>query len=397
MLHCDVALIGAGPFGLSAAAHLQRIKGLDVVAFGEPMAFWKKCMPDGMLLRSAWSASHIADPDCALTLDAYRAAGGNHIASPVPLHRFVEYGLWFQRKAAPKIENRAVTRIDLQPSGFALSFNQGPSVKARRVIVAAGMAAFAYRPAPFVGLPSALVSHSSEQQHPKFLSGRRVAVVGSGQSALESAALLHEAGAEVEVIMRRSAIHWLGWKERLQYLGAFGRMAISPADVGPAGVGRLVALPDLFKRLPQSLQDRLHRLCIRPAGASWLRNRLPAVPVTPLCSIVSAAVSNSALQLVLSDSSTRCVDHVVLGTGYRIDVLRYPFLSPAIKNNLETVRGFPVLNRSFESSIPGLHFIGAPSAWSFGPLMYFVSGTRYSGGALYRAFAGGSNVAGKAA
>ena len=397
MLDCDVAILGAGPFGLSAAAYLQRIAGLDLAVFGDTMAFWKHCMPEGMLLRSAWSASHIADPDSALTLDAFRAAVRKGFAAPVPLRQFVEYGAWFQRHAVPKIENRTLSRIDVQPSAFALTFAHGPLVKARRVIIAAGLAAFAHRPAPFTGLPSTLVSHSSAQPHARFLSGKRVAVIGSGQSALESAALLHEAGAEVEIIMRRASIHWLGWKERLLSLGPLARMAVSPADVGPAGVSRIVALPDLFQCLPKSLQERLHLLCLRPAGARWLRQRLFAVPVTPGCGVISAKIQNSSLRLVLSDSSVRQVDHVVLGTGYRIDVSRYPFLSSAIKNNLKTVRGFPVLNRSFESSIPGLHFIGAPAAESFGPLMYFVSGTRYSGGALYRAFSGGWNVAGKAA
>ena len=84
-MSCDVAIIGAGPYGLAAAAHLAQIKGLTVSIFGEPMGFWRTAMPAGMLLRSAWSASHIADPNGALTLDAYKLGSGNHLASPIPL------------------------------------------------------------------------------------------------------------------------------------------------------------------------------------------------------------------------------------------------------------------------------------------------------------------------
>ena len=73
MASCDVAVIGAGPYGLSAAAHLRTVKGLEVRLFGEPMSFWDRHMPAGMLLRSPWEASHISDPDGAFTLDAYRS------------------------------------------------------------------------------------------------------------------------------------------------------------------------------------------------------------------------------------------------------------------------------------------------------------------------------------
>ena len=73
----DVAIVGAGPYGLSTAAHLRKIPGLNTRVFGETMSFWERHMPAGMLLRSPWSASHIADPKDELTLDAYVAARGN--------------------------------------------------------------------------------------------------------------------------------------------------------------------------------------------------------------------------------------------------------------------------------------------------------------------------------
>ena len=404
-LDCDAAIVGAGPYGLSAAAYLLRIKGLGLAAFGEPMAFWRNSMPPGLFLRSAWSASHLADPDAALTLDAFRDFSGNHLSAPIALQRFIDYGRWFQESAVPHLQNRTVTSIDARRSGFSLTFDRGAPLTARSVIVAAGLSAFAHRPAPFAGIPSNLASHSSERLQPELFAGQRVAVIGSGQSALESAALLHEAGARVEIIMRRPAIHWLGWRERLESLGALGRIAHSPADVGPAGISRLVALPDLFGKLPQFLRHRLHLLCMRPAGARWLRDRLSGVPISPDRAVASVFVRSSGvsapqdapLHLLLSDASVRRVDHVVLGTGYRVDVARYSFLSPSVKARLHARNGFPLLSNTFESSVPGLHFIGAPSAATFGPLMYFVSGARYSAAALFHAFSGGRNVAQKAA
>src|SRR5580704_8268031 len=175
---CDVVIIGAGPYGLSAAAHLRTVKGLEVRVFGEPMSFWDRNMPTGMFLRSNWTATTIADPNSSLTLDAYRAASRNHLSLPVPLDRFIDYGLWYQRQAVPDLEHRKIVRIERESQGFRT-------------------------------LPPCLASHTSEHRDLGKFAGKQVLVVGGGQSALESAALLHEGGAEVEVIARCTRIHWL--------------------------------------------------------------------------------------------------------------------------------------------------------------------------------------------
>jgi hypothetical protein len=222
---------------------------------------------------------------------------------------------------------------------------------------------------------------------------KRVIVIGAGQSALESAALLHEVGAEVEVLVRRSRVHWLGLKDRLRPLVAASRLLFSPTDVGPAGVSRLVAAPDLLRKFPRTIQTRLRTLSIRPAGARWLRDRLRAVPITTRTTVTSALPVNESLKLTLSDKSTRLADHVILGTGYRVNIVRYDFLSPILHKRLQLIDGFPDLGAAFESSIPGLHFLGAPAAWSYGPLMYFVSGTKYAATALFRHFSPSSRAA----
>jgi FAD-dependent urate hydroxylase len=383
-MFCDVAIIGAGPYGLAAASHLRQIKGLSVSIFGEPMRFWRTAMPAGMLLRSSWSASHIADPSDTLTLDAYKVSSGNHLAAPITLERFIEYGLWYQRAAVPDVDTRNVCATEPRGGKFQLTLEDGTGVTASRVIVAGGISVFAARPDAFNDVPEALATHTSEGPNLSRFGNKRVIVVGGGQSALESAALLHEAGAEVEVLVRRSRVHWLGWKERLRPLGAASGLLFSSTDVGPAGISRLVAAPDVLRKLPRSIQTRLRTLSIRPAGARWLRERLQTVPISTRTTVTSAVPSSGSLKLILSDNSARLVDHVVLGTGYRVNIARYNFLSSSTIQRLQIVDGFPRLGAAFESSIPGLHFLGAPAAWSYGPLMYFVSGTKYAAAALFR-------------
>ncbi len=388
---CNVAVIGAGPYGLSASAYLRTIPGLEIQTFGAPMSFWDQNMPKGMLLRSNWTATQISDPEGALTLEAYQAATGDRFSTPVPLSSFVQYGRWYQRRAVPDLDQRSVARIESYAQGFRVRLDDGEAVCARRVIVAVGIGAFAWRPPEFQKLPPWLVSHASEHSDLGRFAGSRVLVVGGGQSALESAALLHENGAQVEVIARSTRIHWLqGRLSRTLHHGLgklTSRLLYAPTDVGPAGISQLVARPHLLRRLPRPLQNKLRRRAVRPAGARWLQSRLKAVPLRLGRSVVSAAAAGDRVQVRLDDGSERIVDHVLLGTGYRIDISKYEFLASELLKCIHRVHGFPVLTEGFETSVPGLHIIGAPAAWSFGPLMQFVSGTTYTSRALLRALA----------
>lgn len=398
MTTCDVTIIGAGPYGLSAAAHLQTIKGLEVRVFGEPMCFWERQMPAGMLLRSNWTATQIADPNCSLTLDAYQAATGNHLPAgsgtpsrPVPLDSFVQYGQWYQRQAVPDLDQRKVGRVETNGQGFRVTIEDGDMVHARRVVVAVGIAAFAWRPLEFEGLPYSLASHTSEHRDLRQFAGRQVLVIGGGQSALESAALLHEGGAEVEVITRSRRIHWLqGRTSKMLHhrLGSFARRLLyAPTDVGPAGISQLMARPDLLRRLPRGLQDKLWKRSVRPAGSRWLVKRLQNVPMRLGRSVVSAVQVGERVKVRLDDGSERTVRHVLLGTGYRVDISKYEFLASELVQSIRRFNGYPWLKEGLETSVSGLHILGAPAAWSFGPLMQFVSGTHYASHSLTRCIA----------
>ena len=392
MTNCDVAIIGAGPYGLSAAAHLRTVRGLDVHAFGEPMSFWERNMPIGMLLRSGWAATHIADPSQSLTLEAFRAASRKHFSSPVPLDRFVDYGLWYQRQAAPELDQRKIMRVELDEKGFRLIPEKGATVFARRVVVAAGIGSFAWRPPEFTGLPSSLASHTSEHREFQRFSGRRVLVIGSGQSALESAALLYENGAEVEIVARARQIRWLGGLVSRTIHRGLGseasKLLYAPTDVGPAGISQIVARPDLVRQFPRPIQDWLRKRSIRPAGARWLVSRLQNVPMKLGRSIVSASSLGERVRVRLDDGGERTVDHVFLGTGYRVDVSKYDFFAPELTKSISRFEGYPRLSEGFETSVPKLHILGAPAVWSFGPLMQFVVGTHYASRSLLRCVAG---------
>jgi FAD-dependent urate hydroxylase len=384
----DVIVLGAGPYGLAAGNHLKQIRGLDVRVFGDPMSFWAKTMPKGMFLRSNWTATQIADPTHMLTLENYQSENGNHLTTPVPLDRFVQYGLWYQRRALPDLDRRMISRVESESKGFRVTLNDGETLTAKRVVVAAGIGSFTRRPAEFASLPSHLASHTSEHADLAVFAGKTVLVVGGGQSALESAALLHENGAAAEVVARTPKINWLqGWASKTLHHGlgkVTNRVLYAPTDVGPAGISQLMARPDLLKKLPRSLQNKLRIRSVRPAGARWLVDRLKDVPIRLNTSVSSFSVTGDKIAIRLSDGTSRTADHLLMGTGYRVDVSKYAFLSPGIVSSLKTLNGFPLLSEGMETSVPGLHILGAPGIWTFGPLLQFVSGTHYACKSLAR-------------
>jgi hypothetical protein len=149
----------------------------------------------------------------------------------------------------------------------------------------------------------------------------------------------------------------------------------------------LVAVPDLFRQLPRSVQDPIAHRAIRPAGADWLGPRLTGVPMRLGAGVRDLTAVGSQVRATLSTDEVLTVDHVLFGTGYRIDISRYPFLAPSLTSRLERAGGFPMLRRGLETSVPGLHIVGAPAAWSFGPIMRFVSGGWYGGRSVARRIA----------
>src|SRR5262249_18844231 len=135
---------------------------------------------------------------------------------------------------------------------------------------------------------------------------------------------------------------------------------------------------------PRRTQDWMATRAIRAAGSSWLRPRTQGVTIHTSCHAVSANSDGDKVRVQLNDGAKLEADHVLLGTGSKPSVTQIVFLSNQIKDNVCSARGYPVLTGGFESSVPGLYFVGATAAYSFGPLCRFVAGTRFAAVALTR-------------
>jgi FAD-dependent urate hydroxylase len=374
-------VVGAGPQGLAVVAHLRHA-GLDVQMFGEAMGFWKRHMPVGMYLRSTFRASSISDPVREFSLSRFEAQRKGKLLAPIPIQDYIEYGIWFQRQVVPDLDSRRVSSLSPEHDGFSVVLEDGECIKARRVVVAAGIDRFAARPPQFASVPGPLVSHTFFQRDFSRFDSQRVIVIGGGQSALESAALLNEAGADVEVLVRANRLRWLnelqadtanGLRRRLHTL------THPPTGVGPPGLNWIVGIPDLYRGLPQTLREYVSWRAIPPAGAAWLKSRLEEVSITMGREVRRVVATPKRLELILDDGTERTADHVVLGCGYSVQISLYEFMPRDLLRRVKCIDGYPVLGPGFESSVPGLHFVGAAASHSFGPVMRFVVGGAFAG------------------
>ncbi len=389
----DVAIVGSGPYGLSVAAHLQGT-GLRVGVFGKPMDTWLRHMPQGMSLKSDGFASDLFDPHGAYTLKAYcRQHGLDYadVGEPVPLKTFADYGLWFQKKAAPDLDEQAVTHLERQGSGYLLTFEDGASVSAAKVVLAVGISHFSYTPPELAALPPSLVSHSYDHACPASFAGRDLTVLGGGSSAIDLSMLLKEAGADVTLLARREALRFNAYGPGRRSLMSQLRRPTSALGAGWSSLAFSKA-PDLFSRLPAPTRVRMVRRALGPAAAGHIRERVEGrVPTLLGRHIVEAAPRGDRLRLRVRDAAGQEGEvetgHLITATGYRADIARLSFLSPAIGAEFQTVDGSPRLNGSFESTLPGLYFVGLAAAHTFGPVQRFAFGAGFAARRLRRSLA----------
>lgn len=390
MNHVEVAIIGAGPYGLSLAAHLAEYK-IEHRIFGKPMQFWSKIAEaaDKRYLKSYCFGTNLSSPKPGFSFSDYNTARNLETFEPCSMSNFAAYGRWFQEHQVPWAEPVDVALVQCQSGRFKLTLADGEEFTANQVIVATGLANFADVPRALSAAPPASVCHTSDISTFASFKGRRVAVLGAGQSALEAAVLLHEAGAEPTLLVRERAISWHSRIKRQRSLWRRLRSPITGLGTGPKAWA-LTRFPRALHRLPDSFRTGFVKTHLPAEGAWWLRERFEdKVPVHFSTEVIEAHQNCTGVSLSLRDASQQketqmTVDHVVAGSGYTIDVDRLRFLSEGLRVGVNRLEGSPKLDRTFQSTVPGLRFIGAASAMSFGPLFRFVVGAEYTAKTISR-------------
>jgi cation diffusion facilitator CzcD-associated flavoprotein CzcO len=380
----DTVIVGAGPYGLSIAAHLSK-SSVSFRIFGSAMQSWRSHMPKGMLLKSEGFASSLADPDSSFTLRRYCEEMNlpyDDIGTPVPLEVFSAYGLEFQKRLVPTLEQTDITSVSRTPEGFELETADGQIVHAHTVIVATGITNFSYLP-PFLShLPGSHVSHSSQHHDLSSFRGKAVVVLGAGASAVDIAAILHEEGSQVQLVARRQQIAFHTKTKEPRPL--LQRLRVPRSGLGIGWRSRLCTdAPLLFHVMPQEFRFRTVRNLLGPAPGWFVRDKVVGrFPLHLGCKIQSASIEDGKVHLKIVEkdgsNSELIADHVISATGYQVSISRMGFLDEGLRRLVHQVEDTPVLSSQFETSVPGLYMVGLASAHSFGPLTRFAYGAKFT-------------------
>jgi cation diffusion facilitator CzcD-associated flavoprotein CzcO len=358
------------------------------------MEVWRSQMPKGMRLKSEGVASDLFEPDRRFTMRQFCADHGisyDDRRVPVELDTFVAYGLEFQKKYVPMLEATNVVSISKKEQLFELRLDTGESLLAGAVVMATGINFFRSVPEDLARLPPEVLTHSSAHTELSGFSGRRVAVIGGGSSAVDLAALLHRAGAFVSIICRRPLKFHLPPSEHGRSL--WQRLRRPNFGLGPGLRSTIYTkVPGIFHLLPRDLRLWIVRRHLGPSGGWFVRQEV-LENTRSYVGFTVREVSHSGdevnLQLVDERGSTHelIVDHVIAATGYRVSVPAIEILDPRLRSQLKLETSSPILTRYFESSVPGLYFVGLASSNSFGPLMRFALGADYTARRLGNRFA----------
>ena len=379
----DVAVIGAGPYGLSVAAHLAEA-GLNIRVFGQPMHTWRNRMPEGMVLKSEGFASSLSHPENELTLKDYcrdRGLPYQDTGLPVPLRTFCDYGVAFQQRFVPMLDERWVTNLDWNQNCFTLRLDSEEVVTARRVVIAAGIASFNNMPPELEAIKGPLCSHSINHHLLGRFAGQKVLIIGGGASGVGLAALMSPKGADVSVAARRSYIPYCDPPRPRSLLER-----IQEPETGLGYGWRSLACvyaPTLFYQMPRDFRHLVVRKHLGPAPG-WTSREVVERDVNVILGAKLAGsrrVGDKAQVTLRIDNAGEKVvevDHVVAATGFKVDMRRLQFLSPVIREKLRCSDYTPELSSHFETSVPGLFVVGTAAANNFGPLMRFAYGAGFA-------------------
>ena len=336
----QVLIVGAGPYGLSLANFMSGM-GQDFKIIGKPMELWREHTFSGAALRSDMATSEIAHPENAFSIKAFRQQNESHpVSERVNVQEYREYINWVLEQTSYDIQETYMTRLSRQGDHYLAELESGETITAKQVVIATGVAHHLKIPAEFKTARD--VIHSYFTREIEALQGKKVLVVGAGQSAAEA----------MEVCQQNdNQVHWYARTEPRYYS--------EPLDLPKWIFNLVVKSAGLFRRIP-------HRII------QFVFSIFSATTMTPDNERKLADVERFS---ELPD--LKAYDHVITATGYNYTLNHMKFLSEELRAALEMRAAMPRIDKNFMSSMRDLYFIGPSTEMFFGPPMKFMIGSQY--------------------
>lgn len=355
----DLIIIGAGPYGLAAAAQAKQA-GLNYLLVGEPMKFWRSSMPNFMVVRSPFVVSSLYSPVAGLRLEDYYRETGRTATKreKISLKIYLKYIEWYLAKADFNVLPQDVTSLKREASGtFTATTRDDQQMQARAVIIAVGNPPFVNIPDEFKPVNKRFYSHTSEVTDFASFAGKKVLVVGAGQSAIEACQGLLQVDAHVELVHRQKAIYWHN----------------IPLRINVPLLLFFISFPTVLEWVPHALRKAVGDWVSEPTVDTGLRPQIEAkVTEYTRTSVQRVSQTGDGVTVSFADGRETTVDHVILGTGYKVDIKQLPLLKDALGSQLAVRDGYPVIDRHLESTVPGLFFTGLSAKGRFGPTFNFI-------------------------
>lgn len=355
----DVIVAGSGMLGLVVSFALRRqgvmrIRTLDQAEAGRegPWVTYAR-------MNTLRSPNHLTGPVFGIACLTFRAwyeaqhgAAAWETLGKIPRGMWMDYLIWYRRVLELPVEN-GVQVVAMRPATHGLDVDlvhpdgRTETAATRKLILATGREGQARPriPAPFAPYLGQQVSHTATDIDFAALAGKDVAVLGLGASALDNAACALEAGArQVTVLARSPTVPRINKAKGIVYGGFTHGFPTLPPE------WRLKLLDYISSYRVAPPRDTVLRVFGHANAALWLES-----PVR------SARLEDGRLRLETPEQSL-VVDHVILGTGFAIDLSAPAELAehaPLIRTHADLIGdratppqaewlAFPALSPSFQ-------------------------------------------------
>lgn len=363
-LTTPVLIIGAGPYGIAIALELYRLR-IPFLIHGEIFSLWHKHTLTDASLRSDVHVSEVFTKDRRFRLDrhlhqtlpaeqARQICGGR-----VPVRLFRDYLQQVARQLPfPVASERIVNVGHDRHANFRAITESGRDIVASQIVLACGIESHRSMPYCLAKLNDDRVAHSWQVDRYEHVRDQRVLVVGSGQSAAETIALLRP----------KNRVTWIYRTEPIYYADpiALPRPVFDLAMRGS----------HIFSMLPHWLRLRLRQRMLGTTVTPDLKPQFNSGDVVSIRADVQSLNLQREAEGLRSHEMNLTFDRIVACTGYRYGVRNLSILEPSLRDAIVCDNDIPQLDRRFMTSLPGLYIVGAMAELKHGPAMRFMCGTR---------------------